>query len=163
MKADRLAKLRQALVKKEVDAMFISQPENRFYLSGFHGSAGYLLVMPKETVLATDFRYVEQAKQQAPDFALFEIKGRVAEWFPRLLEGREMHRLGFESTDITFAFYHELAEILDKVRPRLRLVPLENIVELLKNHASAKRSAETLTAEWEILAEKLEEMMGKGI
>ena len=159
MKADRLAKLRRDLGKKEVDAIFISQPDNRLYLSGFHGSAGYLLIMPKETILATDFRYVEQAKEQAPDFALFEIKGRTAEWYPRLLEGREMHRLGFESTNITFSFYHELAEILDKVRPRLRLVPLENTVEVLRGvkepeeieniqHAAeiADRAFDTVTA-----------------
>ena len=36
----RLQKLRQKLVEKELDAIFISQPENRFYLSGFDGTAG---------------------------------------------------------------------------------------------------------------------------
>jgi len=132
MIASRLAKLRQELGKREVDAIFISQPQNRLYLSGFSGSAGFLLITPEDAVLATDFRYVEQVKQQSPDFTLFEMKGRSANWFSGLLEGRGMHRLGFESTNMTFAFYHELAEILDRVHPRLRLVPLENTVEALR-------------------------------
>ena len=132
MTANRLVKLQQELVKKEVDAIFISQPGNRYYVSGFDGSAGYLLITPKDAVLATDFRYFEQVKQQSPHFTLFEIKGRTDEWFPKLLEGRRIQRLGFESPYITFAFYHELAAILDKERPRLHLVPLENTVEQLR-------------------------------
>jgi len=56
---NRLQKLRQGLAEKEIDAIFISQPENRRYLSGFDGSTGYLLITPKDTILATDFRYIE--------------------------------------------------------------------------------------------------------
>ena len=53
---DRLAKLRPELVKHQVDAILVSQPENRFYLSGFNGSDGYLLITAKDTIIATDFR-----------------------------------------------------------------------------------------------------------
>ena len=66
--ANRLKRLRQGLAEKEIDGIFISQPENRYYLSGFDGSSGYLLITPQDAVLATDFRYVEQAKAQAPDY-----------------------------------------------------------------------------------------------
>ena len=59
MSRSRLQKLRQKLAEKELDAILISQPENRHYLSGFTGSAGYLLITPQKAVLATDFRYVE--------------------------------------------------------------------------------------------------------
>ena len=63
---DRLAKLRPELVKTEVDAILVSEPKNRFYLSGFNGSDGYLLITAKDTIIATDFRYVEQVKRQSP-------------------------------------------------------------------------------------------------
>ena len=63
---DRLAKLRSELEKKEVDALLVSQPKNRFYLSGFDGSDGYLLITAKNSIVATDFRYVEQVKRQSP-------------------------------------------------------------------------------------------------
>ena len=42
--------------------MLVSQPENRYYLSGFSGSDGYLFINRHEAVLATDFRYLEQAR-----------------------------------------------------------------------------------------------------
>ena len=38
----RLDKLRAILPDKGVDALLISMPENRRYMSGFTGSAGYL-------------------------------------------------------------------------------------------------------------------------
>ena len=54
---------------------FVSSPENRRYLSGFAGSAGYLLISRDAAVLATDFRYTEQAELQAPDFRVDRISG----------------------------------------------------------------------------------------
>ncbi|MDP6632580.1 MAG: aminopeptidase P family N-terminal domain-containing protein, partial [Dehalococcoidales bacterium] len=68
--AKRLERLRQSLAEKELDGIFISQADNRYYLSGFNGSAGYLLITAKDTILATDFRYVEQVKRQSPDYQL---------------------------------------------------------------------------------------------
>jgi len=130
--ADRVEKLRQELEKRDVDAVFISQPQNRFYLSGFTGSAGYLLITQQKAFIATDFRYFEQVEKQSPDFTLFKITGKIAEWFPKLLEMVEMQKMGFETTDVTFAFYEELSKIRDKERPGLQLVPLENLVETLR-------------------------------
>jgi Xaa-Pro aminopeptidase len=40
----RLARLRRLLPELGVDALLVSQPENRAYLSGFTGSAGVLLI-----------------------------------------------------------------------------------------------------------------------
>ncbi|MDP2919608.1 MAG: Xaa-Pro peptidase family protein [Dehalococcoidia bacterium] len=132
MTASRLEKLRHELGIREIDAIFVSQPENRYYLSGFDGSAGFVLITPEDAILATDFRYVEQVKQQSPHFTLFEIKGRTAEWFPKLLDGLETKRLGFEQAHITFTFHQELSGILQKERPQTQLIPLENTVETLR-------------------------------
>ncbi len=71
--SNRLQKLRQGLAEKEIDAILISQPENRYYLSGFDGSSGSLVITPQNAILATDFRYIEQAKAQAPDYEIFRI------------------------------------------------------------------------------------------
>ena len=81
---NRLQKLRQRLAETEIDAIFISQPENRYYLSGFDGSSGFLVITPQNTILATDFRYIEQAKAQAPDYEIFRITNNLADWFPEL-------------------------------------------------------------------------------
>ena len=51
---DRLGRLRDALKENELDAILVSSAENRRYLSGFTGSAGYLFISPAQAVLATD-------------------------------------------------------------------------------------------------------------
>ena len=109
---DRLAKLRPELVKNKIDAILVSEPKNRFYLSGFNGSDGYLLITAKEIIIATEFRYVEQVKRQSPDYTLFQITGKMADWFPKLIAGMNMHRLGFESGATTFGQYTQISEII---------------------------------------------------
>ncbi len=118
------------MAEKEIDGILVSQPENRHYLSGFDGSAGFLLITGKDTILATDFRYIEQAKTQAPDYEIFRITNDVAAWFPELVTGANLRRLGFEAGHVTFAMYRRLIEALDK--SQLRLVPVNGLVESLR-------------------------------
>ncbi len=129
---NRLQKLRQKLAEKEVDAIFISQPENRYYLSGFDGSDGFLLITPQNTILATDFRYIEQAKRQAPDYEIFRITGNIAGWFPRLIAGLNRSRLGFEAGHITLSLYRQLTDALNEGKAQLKLVPVDGLVESLR-------------------------------
>ncbi len=126
----RLQKLRQRLAEEEIEAVFVFQPENRYYLSGFDGSAGFLLITSQETILATDFRYLEQAKNQAPDYEIFQISGDIADWFPELVAG--LRRLGFEAGHITFAMYRQLTDILNKAQSQLKLIPTDGLVESLR-------------------------------
>jgi Xaa-Pro aminopeptidase len=129
---DRMAKLRPELVKHEVDAILVSEPKNRFYLSGFNGSDGYLLITAKDTIIATDFRYVEQVKRQCPDYTLFQITGKMSEWFPKLINSINIRRLGFESGATTFAQYNQISEIITTQKLPFEPVPLENVVENLR-------------------------------
>ncbi|MFC2034252.1 M24 family metallopeptidase [Chloroflexota bacterium] len=129
---DRIKKLREKLVEKEVDGILISQQDNRRYLSGFDGSAGYLLITHQDVILATDFRYVEQSKRQAPDYKLFQITGKMSEWFMELISGRNLKRLGFEAEDVTFAIYQQLSDILRENQLNLQFVPLDGLVESLR-------------------------------
>ena len=129
---NRLQKLRQKLAEKEIDAIFISQPENRYYLSGFDGSSGYLLITPQNTILATDFRYIEQAKRQAPGYEIFPISGDIADWFPGLVAELNLRKSGFEARDITFAIYQQLTDTLNRAKSKLRLIPTDGLVESLR-------------------------------
>ena len=129
---DRLNRLLGSFAEQEIDAIFISQPENRRYLSGFDGSAGYLLVTPQKQVLATDFRYLEQVKRQSPDYQVFQINGPMEDWFPELVDGQGINRLGFESRYTTFYHYRELYDIIKKVKLPFRLVPVDGLIESLR-------------------------------
>ena len=129
---DRLKKLRQRFAEREIDAIFISQPENRRYLSGFDGSAGYLLITPRDTILATDFRYLEQARRHAPDYEIFKINGDMGDWFPKLLAEVSLKKLGFEAGHITFYHYRKLSDILNRAQSQPRLIPVDGLVESLR-------------------------------
>src|SRR5215468_2448026 len=72
---DRLSRLRGALETERLDALVVSQPESRYYLSGYTGhdlpprdSAGYLLISQDKALLLTDPRTTEQAQSEARDF-----------------------------------------------------------------------------------------------
>ncbi|MFC1988213.1 M24 family metallopeptidase [Chloroflexota bacterium] len=130
--ANRLEKLRRGLAGKELDGIFISQPQNRYYLSGFDGSAGYLLITPQDAIIATDFRYVEQVKEQSPDYRLFRISDGVAEWFPSLVAELNLGRAGFEAGDITYNLYRQLTDSLKNAGSPLQLVPTDGLVESLR-------------------------------
>jgi Xaa-Pro aminopeptidase len=130
---NRIKKLHERLAEKEIEAIFISQPENRRYLSGFDGSAGFLLLTTKDSILATDFRYMEQAKRQAPDYGLFQVIGDIKSWFPRLINDLNIRRLGFEADHVSFDLYHRLSIILNDSRLKLQLVPVTGLVEPLRS------------------------------
>jgi Xaa-Pro aminopeptidase len=128
----RVARLRTKLTEKGLDGIFISHAENRSYLSGFDGSDGYLFLTAKNAILATDFRYIEQSKQQAPDFDISQITGKVEEWFPRLTGQLGIKSLGFESGQVTYAFHKQLVTALEKADSNLELVPVDGLVESLR-------------------------------
>ncbi len=90
------------------------------------------MITPQNTVLATDFRYTEQAKVQAPDYQIFQITGSMSDWFPRLVAELDLSRLGFEAGHITFAIHRQLSDILEKAQSRFELVPVNGLVESLR-------------------------------
>jgi Xaa-Pro aminopeptidase len=129
---NRIQKLRQGLAEKELEGIFISQPENRHYLSGFDGSAGFLIITSQKNTLATDFRYLAQAKSQAPDYEIFPITNDISQWFPKLVAELNIKRLGFEAEHTAFAQHRRLCDILNEGKSQLKLIPLDDTVESLR-------------------------------
>jgi len=128
----RLEKLLAGLGEKGLDGILISQPENRRYLSGFDGSAGFLIITKNRSILATDSRYTVQAKSQAPEYEIFPVTSDIGGWFPGLAAGLNIKKLGFEGGHLTFSLYRRLCDILGKGKTGLEFVPVENMVEPLR-------------------------------
>jgi Xaa-Pro aminopeptidase len=128
----RVLKLRRLFDDNKIDGIFITQAANRRYLSGFHGTAGYLFITPRKAVLATDFRYTEQASLEAPNFEILRIGGDLATWFPGLVSDSGTKTLGFEAADVTYRFYRQLRHTLKTKGVPARLVPLDGLVESLR-------------------------------
>lgn len=112
-----------------LDALVVSSPFNRVYLSGFTGSSGWLVVSAQRAALVTDGRYVEQAAQQAVGFEV--VKHEPLEQFAVIAaEVKEAGatRVGFEAHVATFAEYEQLKAAVDPPE----LVPAKPLVEELR-------------------------------
>ena len=66
----RLERIRQQMREAKIDAYVVIRPENGRYLSGFSGGEATLYITSEKALLLTDFRYIEQAKAQAPEFEI---------------------------------------------------------------------------------------------
>jgi Xaa-Pro aminopeptidase len=99
----RLARLREKLAEQSIDALLVSQPEDRRYLSGFTGSAGVLLITAARALIATDFRYWEQVGIESPLFELVKAESTFVAVLPEMLARQPLARVGFESDHATFA------------------------------------------------------------
>ncbi len=157
----RIQKLRQRLEEEDIQGILVSQPENRRYLSGFEGSSGFLLVTAQDAILATDFRYLAQAKNQAPEYEIFPITNDIRDWFPRLVSELDIKRLGFEAGHLTFALHRQLSDILSNGKSRLKFIPIDSVVESLRAIKEAEeielitKAAEITDAAMGYIREKL--------
>ncbi len=129
----RLQKLQTLITEKVLDGFLLCQPENIRYISGFTGSSGWLLISRQRAILATDFRYVEQAKAESPDFDIFQTKGEPQDWLPELVSELRWHKLGFEANSISYETYQRLSDTIRSKQIKLELVPLARIVEQFRS------------------------------
>ncbi len=131
---DRITRLRAVLAERELDGALISNAQNRRYLSGFTGSAGYLLVTSDDAIIATDFRYYEQSATQAPDYRLVKMMTGFDSWLPPLFAGLGGKKVAFEAADLTVSAHGHvrktLAALPEAEQPQL--VPTTNLVEGLR-------------------------------
>ncbi len=128
--AARRSNLGRLLTEQRVDGILIGNLMNMRYLTGFTGSAGYLIVQPSDATLYVDGRYTEQAQQQ--------FEGGRVETTPRdilggvlasLRRGRLPSRLGFESRHLPHDQWRRVAETLEGVEA----VPTLDLVEGLRS------------------------------
>ena len=126
--ASRITRLRTALSEAGADALIVSQPENRMYLSGFTGSAGALLISAERTLIATDFRYFEQVAQECPDFGLVPVKTDLSAAVSDLIARGVCECVAFESDYLAFATAQDWMDAV----PGVRWLPTKGIVAGLR-------------------------------
>jgi len=134
----RLQKLRKKLRRKKLDAILISQPENRRYLSGYSGgdhgiaeTSGVLLIPKKGPVfLLTDFRFKIQAEQETTGIEVVLYPKGLIELLGRMLPDLGITTLGFESHYTLHSTVEHMAKELGK--KGVGLSPQNDLVESLR-------------------------------
>ena len=130
--AARLPRLRARLADTDVDALAVTRLPNVAYLTGFTGSAGFVVLAPAGDVLVTDGRYSEQAHEQleaagvGADIRIAITQAAQMDALEQAVRG--VARLGLEAHGVTWAQQRAYAKTLDGVE----LVPTENLVEHMR-------------------------------
>lgn len=128
MPNERIRKLRELIAQSGGQALLVSNGVNRRYLTGFTGTAGWVVVTAAEAALFTDFRYKEQAPLQAPGFEIVihgpDPNAAIGEW----LNKRNIVELQFEERSVTYAAYSAMAGAWSSVK----LIPGKDKVEQLR-------------------------------
>jgi Xaa-Pro aminopeptidase len=149
-RTDRLVELLRA---RELDSLLVTNLVNLRYLTGFTGTNGAALVAPDERLFFTDFRYVEQARAQVPEYERVEAgRDMLGE-----LSGRLRGRAGFDDEHLSVAAHRKLS---GRLPDGVELVPAGGLVEELRavkdvsEVTAMSAAAELATAAYESLHER---------
>ena len=134
---ERRDKVIQTFETHKIDALVVSAPQNRRYLSGFTGSNGWLVLTEKESIIITDGRYWTQVTEQCPDLSLMKFKTEEHVWLGKaavqwLKEKGVTGKVGIEGRDIVTNDYFKLQEESKLADLEVEWVPLADVVETLR-------------------------------
>ncbi len=133
--AARLTRLRARVAERGLDGLVVSAPSNVFYLSGFRGSSGALLITPDQVLLLSDFRYRLQAEEQSPSCEFIEVERHLFAGVGKAASERDVSRLGYDPAHLT-------CERLDELRDAVDDLQLEAAAGLVEEFRVAKSPSE---------------------
>ena len=125
----RRRKLGALLQKSRMDALLVTHPANWFYLTGFTGDSGALVVSRKGTALVTDGRFVVQAKAETKGIRICQQEGSALESGIRALRDLRTKKVGFDPIHMTVS---QLSATRKAPRSRLHWVAAAGMVETLR-------------------------------
>jgi Xaa-Pro aminopeptidase len=106
-----LQALRERMGRERLDGILISRPENGFYIAGFSGDTGYLVVTAERAILFVDSRFTEQAREECPAWEVRQFT-RFSSDLAALCRELGLRYIGFESQHLSFSTVHELEHSL---------------------------------------------------
>lgn len=115
----RVETLRSRLAEKNLDALLVTHPSNRFYLTGFtahdiapNESAGHLLVTADDAVLITGSVNVTQADAQAPHIRVVKREGNWSSADAAAIKEMTATRIGYESQAMLEGVFRGIGDAL---------------------------------------------------
>ncbi|HPA65738.1 MAG TPA: Xaa-Pro peptidase family protein [Caldisericia bacterium] len=165
----RIHDFREAMKDRGIDAALFVSTETRinknvFYLSGFTGEDGYLLVTQDSAQLFVDGRYPEQAHEEAKkgiDVALVEYP--ISDFLVKMIQDGCIQSLGLEESILPHSFYKIMSEKLPKTVLKssdgmceaMRIIKSQDEIEFIRN--SCKVACESFTETLGVVKEGVSE------
>ena len=123
----KLDNLRNQLEIENLDALLITNPFNRSYMTEFTGTAGVALVSAKDAVFITDFRYTKQAEKEIEGYRIVQHTTTIIEEVALQVKNMNVKTVGFEKDDLSFGLYELYNKEIDA-----ELKPVSGLVEKLR-------------------------------
>ncbi|HEY6944462.1 MAG TPA: Xaa-Pro peptidase family protein [Candidatus Acidoferrum sp.] len=125
--------------ERRIDALLVMHPANWFYLTGFTGDSGALVLSRKGTTLVTDGRFIVQAKAETKGVRIRKQEVTLPESVGRILRESRARRVGFDPVRTTVSQLHSARKASGS---RLRWVPVSGMVETLRMRKDAGELAQ---------------------
>ncbi|UMZ73966.1 M24 family metallopeptidase [Natranaerofaba carboxydovora] len=112
----RKEKLKETLQAGDIEALLVTNPVNIRYITGFSGSSGIVIITKDKTMLFTDFRYIEQAKEQTKklnDLIVIKHESPATKTLKEYLYDLNIKNLSFEKKHLTYEQYEKLKNEFD--------------------------------------------------
>ncbi|MDP9147957.1 MAG: Xaa-Pro peptidase family protein [Acidobacteriota bacterium] len=101
----RFAERRKALLERfsgaEIDTLLVTHPADWYYLTGFTGESGALVVTARGSTLITDGRFVGQAKAETDGVNVELQKPTLLEATGKFIAAQNGRTVGFDPTQLT--------------------------------------------------------------
>ena len=124
---------RQALLallcERKLDSLLITNPANWYYLTGFTGESGALIVSRRGTTLLTDGRFMVQGQEETSGIHIAQQKGSLQESAGQRLKDAGSGRVGFDPLQLTVS---ELQSLRRAGGRHLRWYRAPGLVESLR-------------------------------
>ncbi|GAC1673402.1 MAG: Xaa-Pro peptidase family protein [Candidatus Acidiferrum sp.] len=87
----------------KIDALFITHPANLYYLTGFTGDAGALVMGAREHALVTDGRFTLQAAAETSGLRLVKQQASLYEAIGSYVKSASLPRVGYDARKLSVA------------------------------------------------------------
>src|SRR6516165_6350327 len=99
--AKRRRSLLAEIAERKLDCLLVTHPPNWFYLTGFTGESGALIVAKHGTTLVTDGRFTVQASQEAQGVKTELQQGNLFAATGSFLKKNRLSRIGYDANQLT--------------------------------------------------------------
>ena len=125
--------------KRRLSGLLCMNPASWYYLTGFTGEVGALLVSAKGSFLVTDGRFTAQAKEETSGLRIVKQEGSLIATLGSLLQGRSRRaRVAFDATQLTVAQFRGLR---NAAGPRVRWIRVDGLGESGRERKDAQELA----------------------
>jgi Xaa-Pro aminopeptidase len=131
--------LARLLLQAKLDCLLVTHPANWFYLTGFTGESGALLVSRKGITLVADGRFTVQAGEETSGVRILLQKGSLFETVGQFLKTSSIRRVGFDPTQLTIA---QLGSVRKFAGARLGWISAPGKVEALRMRKDSSELAQ---------------------